>query len=130
MSEKNGFDIHLHQPLQRLTHFALIGAVFSGQKSKSVRLKIDERIAKHHQMGIHMSNESNLAWSSAVDGYYFEKIVESLAISHRRERGRIIRFGVGMGEDRNRKLLGEDAGCTPMVLIGDDDAAYWGSVVL
>src|ERR1044071_4546652 len=58
---------------QRLKHSCVIGAVFSGQKCKPVRIEVNESVAQYEERWTDMSHDRNLPGSSACDRDYVQE---------------------------------------------------------
>ena len=67
MREKNAIEIEIEKAVQRVDHSFLVGAIFLWQKGKTMRFKIDERIAYNQRAAVVRMIKCELAVGGAID---------------------------------------------------------------
>ena len=67
VGEKNAIEIEIEKVAQRADHLFLVVTIFSGQKVKAMRFKIDERIANDQCAAVIRMIKRELAFRGAID---------------------------------------------------------------
>ena len=108
MREKHSLCFVAKKFSQRTPHFFFIRAIFCRQKSKPIRLKVNQGIANDQRPAGWRVMQNNLAGCCALDATQTQPLTNLVPIRNFPELARhLIREYLAARKDRNRELLGK-----------------------
>src|SRR5437763_17017381 len=123
MREKHSLCFVAKKFSQRTPHFFFIRAIFCRQKSKPIRLKVNQCIANDQRPAAWRVMQNDFASDCALDATQKQPVTNLVPICNFPELARhIIRECFAARKDRNRELLGKLSRSTTVIGICHDNS--------